>query len=98
MSLLDKNAFPEPGSVTRERIHPYVIRTEKRQAIDAEGDGNAPPLSVEERNAKLAQLEKSLTRLFRDEEAVIMKIEEHGAVIPRLTRDPLILLGVELAP
>ncbi len=35
--LLDKNAFPEPGSVTRERIHPYVIRTEKRQAINVEG-------------------------------------------------------------
>ena len=39
VSLLDKNAFPEPGSVTRERVHAYVIRTEKRQAIDA--DGNA---------------------------------------------------------
>ena len=38
VSLLDKNAFPEPGSVTRERIHPYVIRTEKRQAIDADGN------------------------------------------------------------
>jgi SNF2 family DNA or RNA helicase len=38
VSLLDKNAFPEPGSVTRDRIHPYVIRTEKRQAIDSDGD------------------------------------------------------------
>lgn len=38
VSLLDKNAFPEPGSVTRERVNPYVIRTEKRQAIDAEGN------------------------------------------------------------
>jgi hypothetical protein len=38
VSLLDKNAFPEPGSVTRERIHPYVIRTEKRQAIDSDGN------------------------------------------------------------
>lgn len=37
VSFLDKNAFPEPGSVTRERVHPYVIRTEKRQAITAEG-------------------------------------------------------------
>ncbi len=43
VSLLDKNAFPEPGSVTRERIHPYVIRTEKRQAIDAEGDSLFKP-------------------------------------------------------
>jgi superfamily II DNA or RNA helicase len=38
VSLLDKNAFPDPGSVTRERVHPYVIRTEKRQAIDAAGN------------------------------------------------------------
>ena len=38
VSLLDKNAFPDPGSVTRERIHPYVIRTEKRQAIDPDGN------------------------------------------------------------
>jgi SNF2 family DNA or RNA helicase len=38
VSLLDKNAFPEPGSVTRERVHPYIIRTEKRQAIDADGN------------------------------------------------------------
>ena len=34
----DDPAFPEPGSVTRERIHPYVIRTEKRQAIDLDGN------------------------------------------------------------
>ena len=38
VSLLDRTAFPEPGSVTRDRILPYVIRTEKRQAIDAEGN------------------------------------------------------------
>jgi len=38
VSLLDKNAFPEPGSVTQERVRPYVIRTEKRQAIDAAGN------------------------------------------------------------
>jgi superfamily II DNA or RNA helicase len=37
VSLLDADAFPDPGSVTRERVRPFVIRTEKRQAIDAEG-------------------------------------------------------------
>ena len=37
LSLLDDQAFPDLASVTRERIHPYVIRTEKRQAIDALG-------------------------------------------------------------
>lgn len=37
MSLLDKGAFPGAASVTRERVRPYIIRTEKRHAIDAEG-------------------------------------------------------------
>jgi len=35
--LLDPQAFPDISSVTRERVQPYVIRTEKRCAIDAEG-------------------------------------------------------------
>ena len=35
--LLDAEAFPDAGAVTRERVQPYVIRTEKRRAIDAEG-------------------------------------------------------------
>jgi len=37
VSLIDPQAFPEVTSVTRERVQPYVIRTEKRRAIDAEG-------------------------------------------------------------
>ncbi|MDD2366098.1 MAG: helicase-related protein [Desulfuromonadaceae bacterium] len=37
MSLLDADAFPDEESVSRERVTPFVIRTEKRNAIDAEG-------------------------------------------------------------
>ncbi|MFZ3253247.1 MAG: helicase-related protein [Syntrophales bacterium] len=37
MSLLDDDAFPDMDSVSRERVAPYVIRTEKRKAIDADG-------------------------------------------------------------
>jgi len=37
MSLLDRDAFPDEESITRERVKPYVIRTEKRQAVDAKG-------------------------------------------------------------
>jgi superfamily II DNA or RNA helicase len=37
MSLLDEDAFPDMDSVSRERVTPYVIRTEKRKAIDADG-------------------------------------------------------------
>ena len=37
MQLLDRDSFPEEGSVTQERVRPFVIRTEKRLSIDAEG-------------------------------------------------------------
>lgn len=37
MKLLDDNAFPDIESVTSDRVAPYVIRTEKRKAIDADG-------------------------------------------------------------
>lgn len=37
VSLIDTDAFPDAASVTRERVQPYVIRTEKRNAIDAQG-------------------------------------------------------------
>ncbi len=37
VSLIDADAFPDITSVTRDRVQPYVIRTEKRRAIDAEG-------------------------------------------------------------
>jgi superfamily II DNA or RNA helicase len=37
VSLIDSQKFPDVGSVTRERIQPHVIRTEKRHAIDSEG-------------------------------------------------------------
>ena len=37
VSLIDAQAFPDVGSVTRNRVQPYVIRTEKRRAITAEG-------------------------------------------------------------
>lgn len=37
VSFIDPRAFPDDESVSRERIRPYVIRTEKRRAIDADG-------------------------------------------------------------
>jgi len=37
MKLLDDNAFPDIESVSRDRVAPYIIRTEKRKAIDADG-------------------------------------------------------------
>jgi SNF2 family DNA or RNA helicase len=37
MSLLDHQVFPDLESVTHENVAPYVIRTEKRRAIDEDG-------------------------------------------------------------
>ena len=37
LSLLDTDSFPDDLSIKPESVQPYVIRTEKRQAIDVEG-------------------------------------------------------------
>ncbi len=37
LNLLDNQAFPDMECVSREQVAPYVIRTEKRKAIDAKG-------------------------------------------------------------
>lgn len=37
MQLLDREAFPDESSVSRDRVRPFVIRTEKRASINAEG-------------------------------------------------------------
>jgi len=37
ISLLDERAFPSVEAVTRERVSPYVVRTEKRTAVDLDG-------------------------------------------------------------
>jgi ERCC4-related helicase len=43
MSLLDVEAFPDEASVTRDRVAPYVVRTEKRQAINHDGSSLFKP-------------------------------------------------------
>ncbi|MDC0740861.1 DEAD/DEAH box helicase [Polyangium mundeleinium] len=37
IGFLDPDALPVGGAVSRENVAPYVIRTEKRRAIDAQG-------------------------------------------------------------
>ena len=37
MQLIDRESFPNEGSVTQDRVRPFVIRTEKRASINAEG-------------------------------------------------------------
>lgn len=38
MRLLDEDAFPSVKAVVREQVAPYLIRTEKREAVDNEGN------------------------------------------------------------
>ena len=72
MSLLDEMAFPDEASISRERVQPFVIRTEKRRAIDAEGQPLFKPrqtrlISVpwESKHALQAQLYEAVSEYVR---------------------------------
>ena len=72
ISLLDPDAFPDISSVTRDRVQPYIIRTEKRQAIDAEGRPlfkprrtELAPVSWEERHQEQRLLYEAVTEYVR---------------------------------
>jgi hypothetical protein len=47
MSLLDPMAFPDLESVTRDRVSDFIIRTEKRKAVTAEGTPLFRPRTTE---------------------------------------------------
>jgi superfamily II DNA or RNA helicase len=73
ISLLDPRVFPDPDSVTRERVQPYVIRTEKRRAIDAEGKPlfkprrtELAPVSWEDRHRDQRLLYEAVTEYVRE--------------------------------
>ena len=38
LCLLDEQAFPNYKSIVKEQVAPYLIRTEKREAIDNNGN------------------------------------------------------------
>ena len=72
MSLIDETAFPDPGELSNERIQPFVIRTEKRQAIDSEGQPlfkprhtRLEPIAYEERHAGQRGLYEAVTEYAR---------------------------------
>ncbi|WP_273888554.1 DEAD/DEAH box helicase [Rubrobacter naiadicus] len=73
ISLLDAQAFPDVTSVTKERVQPYVIRTEKRRAIDAEGKPlfkprrtELAPVSWEDRHRNGRLLYEAVTEYVRE--------------------------------
>ena len=73
VSLIDAQEFPDIGSVTRERVQPHVIRTEKRRAIDADGKflfkprrTQLGPVSWEERHHNQQLLYEAVTEYVRE--------------------------------
>ena len=73
MSLIDATAFPDPGDISSERVRPFVIRTEKRRAIDADGQPlfkprhtRLEPIAYEERHAGQRALYEAVTEYVRD--------------------------------
>jgi superfamily II DNA or RNA helicase len=73
LNLLDDDAFPDAGSVTRERVAPFVIRTEKREAIDAEGKPlfkprrtQMAPIAWEARHYSQQRLYEAVSDYVRD--------------------------------
>ena len=73
VSLIDVQAFPDVVSVTRERVQPYVIRTEKRRAIDESGKPlfrprrtELVPVSWEEKHREQRLLYEAVTEYVRE--------------------------------
>ncbi|MFA6836867.1 MAG: helicase-related protein [Fibrobacteraceae bacterium] len=72
MSLLDPMAFPDLESVTRDKVANFVIRTEKRKAVTAEGKPLFRPrvtqtLNVDlERNPAQVALYKAVTDYVKE--------------------------------
>jgi len=73
VSLIDEDAFPDPSSISRDRVQPFVIRTEKRRAIDAEGrplfkprTTRLVPIAWEERHGRQRTLYEAVTEYVRE--------------------------------
>ena len=72
MALLDRDEFNTAGSIRRESIIPFVVRTEKRRAINDRGDPlflprltKLMPVRWEEKHALQKQLYESVTEYVR---------------------------------
>ena len=72
MQLIDRDFFPDESSVTSERVAPFVVRTEKRIAIDAEGNPlfkprmtRLHPVALQDRHAAQQKLYESVTDYVR---------------------------------
>ncbi len=70
LGLLDRDVFPSGDGLQRERVAPYVIRAEKRHAIDADGNPLFTP--------RLTQLVPiAWTAAHRDQKALYDAVTEY---------------------
>lgn len=72
MQLLDRDSFPDETSVSSERVRPFVVRTEKRFAIDADGKPlfkprmtRLHPVAWQDRHASQQTLYEAVTGYVR---------------------------------
>jgi superfamily II DNA or RNA helicase len=72
MQLVDRDSFPDESSISRDRVTPFVIRTEKRAAINAEGQPlfkprmtRLHPVAWQKRHAAQQQLYEAVTDYVR---------------------------------
>lgn len=72
MSLIDEEAFPDAGSIKKDKVAPYVVRTEKRRAINDRGEPLFQPrvtkligVKWEERHALQKSLYYAVTEYVR---------------------------------
>ncbi|MEW8538074.1 MAG: helicase-related protein [Candidatus Thiodiazotropha endolucinida] len=72
MQLLDRDSFPDESSINHERVRPFVIRTEKRVSINAEGQPlfkpratRLLPVAWQEKHAAQQRLYESVTDYVR---------------------------------
>ncbi len=72
MQLVDRDSFPDESSINSDRVRPFVIRTEKRASIDAEGRPLFKPrmtrlqaVAWSDRHASQQQLYEAVTDYVR---------------------------------
>lgn len=72
MQLLDRDSFPDESSINHERVRPFVIRTEKRVSINAEGQPlfkprvtRLFPVAWQDKHAAQQRLYESVTDYVR---------------------------------
>ena len=73
MRLLDEDAFPNVKAIVREQVAPFLIRTEKREAVDNEGNAlfkkrHTQVMEIEwlARHALQQELYEAVTEYVRD--------------------------------